>query len=148
MWTRTTDLERMLSAMDLLRARLNNVFGEVERPRAPRYGWAVDEGLPRTNLYDVGDHLEISAEVPGLGREDLKIKIQGNYLEISGTRKSEIPEGYRAHRVERGTTSFTRSFTLPVDVNGEKVEAFLKDGMLRLILPKAETAKPRQITIS
>lgn len=87
-------------------------------------------------------------EVPGIAREDLQLKIQGNYLEISGTRKSDAPEGYSAHRVERGTTSFTRSFTLPSDVDAAKVEAHLKNGLLTLTLPKEEEAKPRKITIN
>ena len=79
--------------------------------------------------------------------DDLKVKIQGNYLEISGSRKADTPEGYTAHRLERGTPSFSRSFTLPVEVDANKVSATLKNGILTLMLPKAEIAKPKQITI-
>ncbi|MBU2431041.1 MAG: Hsp20/alpha crystallin family protein, partial [Proteobacteria bacterium] len=56
--------------------------------------------------------------------------------------------GYKIHRNERGTAAFSRSFTLPDDVDSEKVEATIKDGILYLSLPKSETAKPRQITIN
>ncbi len=111
------------------------------------YGWRIIDTHPRTNMYDSGDHFEIRAEVPGLAKDDLGIKIQGNYLEISGTRKSDAPEGYKAHRVERKASTFTRSFTLPADVDVEKVEAGLKNGILTLTLPKAEAAKPKQIEI-
>jgi HSP20 family protein len=58
-----------------------------------------------------------------------------------------VPEGYTAHRRERGSTEFTRSFTLPVEINADRVEARLANGILHLVLPKTETAKPRQISI-
>lgn len=149
MWTTANDIHRMFGTMDLLRSRMNRLFTDFDRSYGKNYGWeAVANTMPRTNLYDAKEHLEIKSEVPGMTREDLSIKIQGNYLEISGTRRSDAPEGYKAHRVERETPSFTRSFTLPSDVNVEKVGASLKDGILTLTLPKSEAAKPKQIKIS
>jgi HSP20 family protein len=103
--------------------------------------------MPRTNLYDEGNHFEIIAEVPGFAKEDLNINIQGNYLEVSGSHQVDSPDNYSVHRVERGTSSFSRSFTLPSDVDVEKTEASLKNGLLILNLPKAEAAKPKQITV-
>jgi len=147
MWTRVSDFDRMFGAMDLLRSRMNRMFMDFDRAYGNDYGWVVSEGAPRTNLYDAGNHFEIKAEVPGMTKEDLNLRIQGNYLEISGTRKMDAPGKYKAHRVERVTGSFSRSFTLPADVDTEKVEASLKDGILTLTLPKAEAAKPKQITI-
>jgi len=147
MWTRVNDIDRMFGAMDLLRSRMNRMFTDYGRSYGEDYGWRVADATPRTNLYDNGDHFEIWAEVPGLPKDDLSIKIQGNYLELSGTRKSDAPEGYKAHRVERSNATFTRSFTLPSDVDVEKVEAALRDGILTLTLPKAEAAKPKQIDI-
>ena len=147
MWTRVNNIDRMFGVMDLLRSRMNLLFTDFDRSYENDYGWEVADAAPRTNLYDAGDHLEIKAEVPGLSKEDLKIKVQGNYLEISGSRKSEAPEGYKAHRVERGSFSFTRSFTLPSEVNTEKVEASMANGILTLMLPKSEAAQPKQITI-
>lgn len=148
MWTRMSDYDRMFSAMDVLRSRLNSVFTDYERGHGDDFEWRVVDGSPRTNLYDNGDNFQLVAEVPGLSKEDLDVKIQGNYLELSGTKKSDTPEGYRAHRVERQAGSFTRSFTLPADIDVERIEAVLNDGMLTLVLPKAEAAKPKQITIS
>lgn len=81
-------------------------------------------------------------------KDDLNIKIQGNYLEISGTRKSDAPEGYKVHRAEREAATFTRSFTLPSEIDAEKVNASLSDGILSLTLPKIEAAKPKQVSIS
>jgi HSP20 family protein len=148
MWTKERDINRMFGAMDLLRSRMNRVFPDFERWYGTDYAWTGREGYPLTNLYDTGDHLELCAEVPGLEKDDINIRIQGNYLEINGTRKSDAPEGYQAHRVERGTASFSRSFTLPSDVDADRAEAGLKNGVLTLKLPKAEAAKPRKITIS
>lgn len=147
MWTRVNDLDRMFGAMDLLSSRMNRLFTDYGGSSSQDYGWRVAERTPRTNLYDQGDMLEIKAEVPGLSKQDLQIKIQGNYLEVSGTRKPDAPKDYQAHRVERRTHSFTRSFTLPSDIEVDKVEASLEHGILFLRLPKAEAAKPRQVTI-
>lgn len=148
MWTRWNDIDRMFNAMDLLQQRMNRMQGEYGRLRNWPAAWEAVQTAPRTNLYDAGDHLDMKVEVPGMAKEDINIKLQGNYLEISGTRKSDAPEGYTAHRVERGTSSFTRSFTLPADVDSAKVEARLADGLLTLTLPKLEAAKPKQITIN
>jgi len=148
MWTRIRDFDRMFQVMDLFNNRFNTLFENYERPRLAAGTWGVTEAGPRTNMYDTGDNLEIRVEVPGIKREDLNIKLQGNYLEIRGTRKAEQPEGYTSHRVERGATSFTRSFTLPSEVDASQVEASLKDGILTLALGKAEPAKPKQIVIS
>jgi len=148
MWTRWNDIDRMFSAMDLLQNKMNRVFQDYGRFGTVPIGLGITESGPRTNLYDAGDYLEMKIEVPGVVKEDLNVKVQGNYLEISGSRKSETPEGYTAHRVERGATSFTRSFTLPADVDTTKVEAQLNSGLLTLKLPKSEVAKPKQITIN
>jgi len=105
------------------------------------------ETIPYTTMHDTGDQFVLQAEVPDMSKDDIQIKIQGNYLEISGNRKTEVPEGYKAHRTERSASSFTRSFTLASDVNVDTVEAELDDGILSLKLPKVETAKVKQIEI-
>ncbi len=148
MWSRWSDLDRMFSAMDQLHDRMNRMFAEYGRLRALPAAWDIGDAGPGTNLYDAGDHFEMRVEVPGMAKEDLNLKLQGNYLEIRGTRKADTPEGYSAHRVERGAASFTRSFTLPSEVDATKVEASLADGILTIKMPKSEAAKPRQITIN
>lgn len=147
MWTRWSDIDRMFNDMDLLHNRMNKLYPEYGRTWTIP-AWDATQSGTRTNLYDAGDHLEMKVEVPGIAKEELNIKVQGNYLEISGSRKSDTPEGYSAHRVERATTSFTRSFTLPSDVDTGKVEAKMTNGVLTLTLPKSEAAKPKQITIN
>lgn len=152
MLTRMSDINRMFGAMDLLRNKMDRVFRDFDRSfdRSFADGPALTftSTPPRTNLFEDGDNFEIQAEVPGIAKDDLNIKIQGNYLEISGKRSVDPPEGYKIHRNERGSGTFSRSFTLPDNVDAEKVEATLKDGILYLTLPKSEAAKPKQITIS
>ena len=148
MFARMSDIDRMFDAMGLLRGRFDNLFNEFDRTVGYDPRWSVIGNYPRTNLYDKGDQFELIAEVPGLANEDLDVKIQGNYLEINGMREVKTPEGYRVHRGERGSATFTRSLTLPSEVDSAKVSATLKDGILVLTLPKSETAKPRQISIN
>ena len=148
MWTRLNDINRMFESMDLLRSKLDSMFNDYGRSYGEDYGWKAVNGSPQTNLYESGDTFQVIAEVPGLSKEDLNIKIQGNYLELSGTRKSDAPKGYKAHRVERDTATFTRSFTLPAEVDVDKIEAVLQDGLLTLVLPKTDAFKPKQISIS
>ena len=147
MWSRWSDIDRMFNAMNLLQTRMDRMFGDYGVTRPIPAAWIAAESMQKTNLQDMGDSFEVVAEVPGFTKDNLNIKIQGNYLEISGTYKADAPEGYSAHRVERGTSSFNRSFTLPSDVAADKVEATLKNGLLVLTLPKFEGAKPKQITV-
>ncbi len=148
MWTSWNDIDRMFNTMDLLQNRMNRIFPNYGGIRRFPASWDVAQSGPRTNLYDAGDHLEMQVEVPGMTKGDLNIRIQGNYLEISGSRQSDTPEEYTVHRVERGTAAFSKSFTLPSDVDPDKVEANLENGLLILLLPKSEAAKPKQITIN
>lgn len=148
MWTSLNEFDRMFQNMDLLRRRMDRLFPETERGWA---GWPVMAEVnkwPRINFYDVGDSLQFYAEMPGLSEKDISVKLQGDFLEISGELKSQAPEGYSVHRIEREAKSFARSFSLPVQVERDNIKATLKNGILSLSLPKAESAKPKQITIN
>ncbi|MBU3954407.1 MAG: Hsp20/alpha crystallin family protein [Proteobacteria bacterium] len=147
MFARLSDLDRLFGNVNLLRSRLNNLYTGFDSSVEPGYHWAMEGNLPRTNFYEDQDVFEIRAEVPGLNKDDLDVKIQGNYLEISGYRNIDAPDGYKIHKTERASTSFSRSFTLPADVDAAKVEACLKNGILYMTLPKAEAAKPKRISI-
>ncbi len=146
MYLRIKDFDKLFGTMNLLQNRLNRFSSDFDSP----YGsdWTMEQGMPRTNLYDTGEQLEIRAEVPGLDKNRLTVNIQGNYLEISGSRDSDVPEGYKIQNAERESVSFSRSMTLPVDVDTAKASAVIKDGILYLKLPKAEAVKPKRITIA
>lgn len=145
MITRINDINRLFGTMNLLQKKLDGLYNDYGK--STNFRWATEETFPRTNLYEHGENFELRAEIPGMEKENLNVKIQGNYLEISGKRESDAPEGYRTHKTERGSRAFSRSFTLPADVDASKAEATLKDGILHLILPKSEAAKPKKITI-
>lgn len=148
MRTRFHDLQRMLSSMDTLRDTFNLLTGEAHDRLPPlEGGWGIPDGWPRMNLYDTGEQLEMRVELPGFSREDIQIKVQGNYLEISGSRKAAGPEGYTVHRQERENPTFTRSMTLPIEVDSGLASATIKNGILSLVLPKSVAARPQQITI-
>ncbi|MDZ7346910.1 MAG: Hsp20/alpha crystallin family protein, partial [candidate division KSB1 bacterium] len=81
-------------------------------------------------------------------KEDIKVSVRDNVLQISGEKKREEEEkDANYHRIERVYGTFSRTITLPAHVEIGKVEAYFKDGVLRLTLPKAEEEKPRQIEI-
>ena len=84
----------------------------------------------------------------GKEKEDVKLTVQDDVMCISGERKYEKEEkGKKYHRVERAYGSFMRSFSLPEDADGSKVNAEYKDGVLKVHLPKSEKAKPKSIEV-
>ena len=87
------------------------------------------------------DTLQITAELPGVQRADVNVEIVDDVLSLSATRKQAGAEGEQ-------TVSFAREFNLPYPVQADKISAELKDGVLRLTLPKVEAVKPRKIEIS
>ena len=103
---------------------------------------------PVVDIFEKGDDLVISAEVPGLERDEIDIRVENNTLVLRGERKreSELDEK-DAYRLERSFGAFTRSFTLPKTVDASRITASYKNGVLEIKLPKAEEAKPRQIEI-
>ena len=152
MLTRFTPFDRTLAMMDDWRRRMDRAFGDFQVPFVPagtfEDPWSLSEATwPRVNLYDTGASLLLTAEVPGLTAKDVQIQLENDVLTVSGERKVQVPQGYNAHRRERGSASFTRSFNLPVKVDAEKVTATLKDGLLNLEMPKVPVAQPRQIAI-
>jgi HSP20 family protein len=89
----------------------------------------------------------VVAEVPGLKKDDIELSLHGGVLTISGERKQD-KKGEEGYRNERFFGRFQRSVTLPTSVDGNKVKATYQDGILKVVLPKAEEAKPKQIDVS
>ncbi len=142
----------------MLAARINPWFAFQELQReVDRVLDTVGVNSPRTtlarvfpalNVWDEGDALVAEAELPGLKSDDLEILAQGNTLTLKGTRRTADADGAVYHRRERESGGFSRIITLPADVDAERVEATLKDGVLTVRLPKAEAARPRKVTVS
>ena len=104
---------------------------------------------PVVDIYEQGSDVVLKAELAGVDPKDFDIRIENNVLMLSGERKadSEVKrENY--HRVERSYGTFTRSFTLPSTVDTANVKADYKDGVLKIVLPKREEAKPKQVQIN
>ena len=126
----------------------DNVFGSFPLRRDPGVrGGDWGRSYPLVNVWEADDKLYAEAEVPGLQLDDLEILIHGSQLSIQGERKGIDQEDVRYHRRERGTGSFCSKVDLPVDVDVDKVEATLADGVLTLTMPKAPSALPRKIEV-
>jgi len=129
--------------------RMNRIFGDVYARRGDDDVMARGDWMPLVDIYENDRHeLLIKAEMPGMKREDIDIKVENNTLTIRGERRreSEVREE-QYHRVERSYGSFSRSFSLPSTIDSEKVSAEYKDGVLTVLLPTREEAKPRQVAV-
>lgn len=103
---------------------------------------------PHVDIYDEETQIILSAELPGLTQEEISVDIDKNILMISGERKMETNEQTgNFTRRERYFGSFSRSFQLPETVNQENIEASMDKGVLKIVLPKLEQAKPKQIKV-
>lgn len=135
-----------MATFEDLRREMNRLFDS--RFRGYDGGWFPRTRVfPPLNVWEDGERLMVEAETPGLDMNDIEVQVVGNELTIKGERKPFEGQNPTYHRQERGTGSFTRTVTLPIDVNADKVEAVLKDGVLTIALPKAEEAKARKITV-
>jgi len=147
MYLRWGDFDTTFAALNALRRRMDRIFDDYHQAVGEEPGLLTRGGWPRMTVDDAGDELKLYAEVPGLSEKDVQLNLNQNVLTLSGVRKVEGPEGYSVHRQERGSYSFSRSLSLPCEVDPEKTSATVKDGILTVSLAKAEAAKPRQITV-
>ena len=147
MLTRWTDFDTTFAALDAFRRRVDGLFDDYNRFVGETPAFGVGAGWPRMTVDDEGDDLRLYAEVPGLSEDEIKLNLNQNVLTLAGERRVEVPEDYSVHRQERGSYAFSRSFTLPCEVDPEKASATVTDGILTISLAKAEAAKPRQIAV-
>jgi HSP20 family protein len=145
-WQRAWDSARQLSS---LRDEIDRLFESplawLENGSQPfSGGWT-----PAIDVYEDKDHVFVRAEVPGMKKDEIDISLHEGVLTLSGERKLEKEyDQSETHRVERFVGRFQRSISLPSPVDAAKVRATYKDGILAITLPKAEEAKPKQITVS
>lgn len=105
--------------------------------------------FPLINLTEDKDKYYVRAELPGVKGDELDIQVTANNLAISGERKiAAVREGARYHRREREAGTFSRMIGLPGEIDSDNVEAKLENGILTVVVSKAEIAKPKQITVS
>jgi len=130
-----------------IQEEMNRAFGSFSG-RTDREELTDGYWAPAVDIAEANDELKFNVEVPGMKKEDVKVTFQDGILTIKGERKQEKEEkDLNFHRMERSYGSFCRSFTLPTMVQGDKIKANYKDGILSISLPKVEEAKPKEITI-
>jgi HSP20 family protein len=142
-WNPWKELEEM-------EKRLSTIFGRapVTMGGEKKEAIAVAEWSPLVDITEDEKEYLVKAELPEMKKDEIKINVQNDVLSISGERKYEKEEkDKKYHRVERAYGSFMRSFTLPEDADGSKVNAEYKDGVLKIHLPKSEKAKPKTIEV-
>lgn len=132
-----------------LQDRINRLFDDTLRgttegdEQLMRGAWA-----PAVDIHESENGFTVTADLPGVNKEDIKIDLKDNTLTISGEKKFEEKTPKENYiRIERSYGNFVRSFSMPNNIDSGKIKATFKDGTLELNIPKKEEAKPKQITI-
>src|SRR5215813_6110491 len=135
--------------LNILQERMNRLFEDAGRT------WRNDEPAstttwsPAVDIFETESEIVVKAELPGMDRNDITLNLEKNVLTLKGERRFEKEtkdENY--HRIERSYGTFSRAFSIPATVDEEMIRAEYKDGVLRIVLPKKEQAKPKQIRIA
>ena len=135
--------------LNVLHDRMNRLFDDTAR------GWHGDEPAstttwsPAVDIFETEGEIVVKAELPGMERKDITLNLEKNVLTLKGERRFEKEtKDDNYHRIERSYGSFSRAFSIPATVEEDKIRAEYKDGVLRIVLPKKEQAKPKQIRIA
>ena len=147
--TRRPIRDPMLDLLYTLERRMGRGFGfEPWGDFEFRFGETTGAWTPVVDIFEEANALRIVAEIPGVKPEDVKISVENNVLTIQGTKLQMAEEkAEKVHRYERAYGAFERSFTLPMTVDPEHIKANYLAGVLTLLVPKVEKAKPRQIKV-
>jgi HSP20 family protein len=145
-WRPFMDLSRWEGDMDRM---MEDFFGRRMRPWWPwPRGESMEIATPAVDLYEEKDDIVVKAELPGIEKDNVEVNLSNHHLTIKGEKKKEEEvkeENY--YRSERTYGAFFRTVELPADVQGEKVKASFKNGILEVRLPKTEEAKTREIKV-
>jgi HSP20 family protein len=129
--------------MDRLQQDMNRLFGDLTVTRMRKA-----PSFPAMNIWAAEDSALITAEIPGVKNDDFEINVTGDTMTLSGVRNAdELPEDARYHRQERPSGEFNRNIQLPYTINVDKVKAILKNGVLKVELPRLEGEKPKKISV-
>lgn len=119
-----------------------NIQEGVERTRARKVY------TPAADIVERKDDMVLTADMPGVDEKSIDVTLEKNILTIYGKVEPEIPEKHRLALSEYGIGDYHRVFTISNEIDRERIQASVKSGVLRLILPKAETAKTRRIAVT
>jgi len=146
-WNPARELATWPSDLFGIQREMNKMFDGFLRGTTDE-DYAISSWTPAVDIAEHDDGYLVKVELPGVNKDDVKLTLENNILTMRGEKKLEKEtkkENY--HRVERSYGTFQRSFTLPAAVKAEKIDASYKDGILTVLLPKAEEAKPKQIEV-
>jgi HSP20 family protein len=136
------------SEVSLLQNQMNRLFDSALHAGLGETG-GTTSWVPAADIYESDEDLVVNLDLPGVDPKMVDIRVENNVLTIRGERQfnnKQNSENY--HRVERSYGAFGRSFTLSTAVNPDKIRATYQSGVLTIVMPKAETAKPRKIQIA
>ncbi len=138
-WKPLNELSRLRKEMDRL---WEDFFGGREL-MAPETTW-----VPAVDVSETNEAIVVKAEVPGIEPKDIDISLSGDLLTIKGEKKQRTEEKKENfHRIETRYGAFSRTIRVPVSIDADKIEASYDKGILKIVLPKKEEAKPRQIEV-
>lgn len=139
-----------LADLQVASTSLNRLFDEALRAWPDAGSPLGGAWMPPVDVHETTHEVRITAEIPGVKPDDVRISVENNVMTLRGEKQQPAPageDGHRGHHAERAYGMFERSFTLPGTVDAENIEARYEHGVLTVILPKAERAKPRQISV-
>ena len=138
-------------AIDMLRKEMDHFFDDLVpfSLRKENGGSDLRMWSPSVDISEDESEYLIKMDIPGMDKKDIKVNYQDGRLTVSGERKTETKEEEKDYiRQERYRGSFYRSFTLTDTIKDEEIQATFKDGVLKLVVPKAETVKPKSIKVN
>lgn len=143
-WSPRRDLWDPFTGLAEIQDEVNRLFDTSLR----RHGGFEGVFSPALDVVVEKDNVLVKADLPGLGKDDISVTLQDNYLTLKGEKKHEVEQKEANYFLsERVHGSFTRTIELPVAVDAAKIDARFKDGVLQVTLPKTEQAKPKQIEV-
>ena len=134
--------------LNTLQDRMNRLFEEANRGGRADEPTATTSWSPSVDIFETEESIVVKAEVPGVDPKEIELSLENNVLTLKGDRRFEKEtkdENY--HRIERSYGGFSRSFSIPALVEEAAIKADYKEGVLTIVLPKTEKARPKQIQI-
>lgn len=131
--------------LSVLQDRINRIFSEATR--GPAEAASARTWAPVVDILETDNDLIVRAELPGLKQQDIDIEVTDESLTVKGERKFDEAAKDQYIRIERPYGPFQRSFTIGVPIQHDKVKATYRDGILEVVIPKAEEVKPKKIPI-
>lgn len=135
--------------IESLQQEVNRLFGSFFDVQPGRRSAGASRWIPAMDLVETDDHFVLTADLPGVRSEDVKVEVEDDVLTICGERKiSRERREDGVHRIERASGEFSRSLTLPAGVDAEQVQASFEHGVLEVRIPKPQGQRPHRVQVA